>query len=361
MEDRNTLIEVRYPRARGQLGLRGSGGPLSWDETMLPTRVEGDVCLFELRLDADDLVELKLVRDHDDWAAGRNFVVHAGDHFTIEPCFDRSTSVVMPMEPLAHPELPEPVAFDVLLPPSYEEQENKRYPVLYVLDGQSLWSFSTDPFGVWNLELTLDRLFELGATEEIIVVALRTDRDRLGLLSPMPDPNHGGGQGAAFLRAIVDVVKPVVDERFRTYVDRENTGILGSSMGGLFAFYAAWTRPDVFGKSACLSSSFWWSQRGMIKLVQSGACPYPRPRYYIDSGASFDPAEQNPNVRDGFHHTRSMVRAMLRHCYQAGTDLHRFTFTGDTHDAPSWAARVGIPMQILFPKAPPGEITEARD
>lgn len=361
MSDRATVIEVCYPVARGTLGLRGHGGGLSWDETMPPTRQEGDISFFELRLGEHELVELKIVRNDDDWAAGRNFYAHAGDYFTIEPCFDRTISQVVPMEPVMHEGLAEPIAMDVLLPPSYDEQDNKRYPVLYVLDGQSLWSFSNDPFGVWNLEHTLDRLFELGAVEEIIVVALRTDRDRIGLLSPMPDPTHGGGQGPTFLAAIVETVKPRIDERFRTYTDRENTAILGSSMGGLFAFYAAWSRPDVFGKSACLSSSFWWAQRGMIKLVQTGACPYPRPQYYIDSGASFDPAEQNPNLRDGYHHTRSMVRAMLRHCYQAGSELHRLTFTGNTHDAPSWAARVGIPMQILFPKAPPGEITEARD
>ena len=356
---RKTLIEVRYPSHRGVIGMRGSGGSLSWDQTTLATARDGDVHLFELSLGENELVELKLVRNDDNWAAGRNFVVHAGDHFSIEPCFNRTTSQIMPMEPVVHGDIT--LSFDVLLPPSYDEQENKRYPVLYALDAQALWSFSKDPFGVWDLELTLDRLFELDAIEEIIVVAVHTDKNRTDLLSPFADKQDRGGKGPKLLDTMVSMVKPVIDARFRTYTDRDSTGILGSSMGALFAFYAAWTRPDIFGKAACLSSSFWWGQRGLIKAVQDQPTPNPRPVFYVDSGAAFDPHERDPSARDGFHHTRSMARALLRHGYEAGRDLHRLTFTGQTHDAAAWAARVGIPMQLLFPKAPVAETSEAED
>ncbi len=121
-------------------------------------------------------------------------------------------------------------------------------------------------------------------------------------------------------------------------------------MGGLFSFFAAWTRPDVFGKAACLSSSFWWADRSAVRLVQRSACPAPKPLLYIDSGAARSDLERDANVRDGFHHTRSMFRALTAQCYTAGVDLHRFVYTGATHDAPSWQARIAVPLQILFPQ-----------
>jgi hypothetical protein len=84
-------------------------------------------------------------------------------------------------------------------------------------------------------------------------------------------------------------------------------------------------------------------------MVQSAPPAALRPLLYLDSGAAASAFEKDPNVRDGFHHTRSMFRALMRHGYTAGVDLHRLTFTGQTHDAAAWAARVAIPLQLLFP------------
>lgn len=362
-----TILEVHYPLEQGEVGLRGHGGGLSWKHTTPPTARQGDIALFELLLAPFEVAELRLVRGHEEWAQGRKFLVHAGDRVALEPSFDHQTSTILPMEPvladdpLVNAVLGGPVAFDVLLPPSYTEQPSKRFPVIYALDGQSLWSFSEDPFGVWNLDKTLDQLFALGALPELIVVAIHTDRGRIERLSPMEDTTHGGGQASHLLDLLTERIKPIVDRRFRTQPDRETTAILGSSMGGLFAFWAAWTRPDVFGKVACLSGSFWWAGRAVVKLVQRGVCPAPRPQIYLDSGASLNPHEHDPNVRDGFQHTQSLIRALLRHCYERGVDLHRLTFAGESHNASAWAARVSIPLQLLFPLTPPGETSEAMD
>lgn len=353
---RNTVVEVTYPPHRGRIGLRGSRPPLSWEETLAPTRVEGDRHVFELQLPRGEPVELKLVRNEEDWAAGRNYVVHPGDHLGIEACFDRHASAVQPRETIRHGDVE--LAFTVLLPPSYDEQESHRYPVLIAQDGQSMWSTGDDPFGVWSLDTTLDRLFELGAVEELIVVAVETAERRLERLSPFPDPKHGGGEGPAHLAAIVDGLLPEIDRRFRTREGRDARGLIGSSMGGLFTFWAAWTRPDVFGRAACLSSSFWWAQRRLVREVQTGATPTRRPLIYLDSGASVRADETDPSARDGFHDTRSMFRALVRHGYVPGQDLHRLAFTGQRHDAGAWADRVAVPLQLLFPPPPTAEVPD---
>lgn len=338
-----TWIEVTYPADRGAIGLRGNHAPLDWEHTTQPTRTIGDHHLFCVPMREGELLELKVVRG-EEWAMGRNYVVHAGEHLKLEPCFDATTPKFVRDVPIS-PKI------DLLLPPSYDEQPKKRYPVLYVLDGQSLWTHSEDPFGTWGMDGTLSFLYELGAIEEMIVVGIHTAEDRLNILSPVADPHYGGGGAKDFLTRVVDDVRGHVNGTYRTLTDREHTGILGSSMGGLFAFYAAWTRPDVFGKAACLSSSFWWNDRWAVRMVQSEAPPEPRPQLYLDSGAAPTPLDEDSRLVDGFHHTRSMLRALAKVGFDVGADVHRLVFPGQAHNAASWASRVALPLQLQFPHA----------
>jgi predicted alpha/beta superfamily hydrolase len=334
-----TVVEVVYPPERGRIGLRGSHAPLSWERTEPPRKVIGSRHLFRIPLHEDEMLELKVVRD-EALDGGRSYVVHAGDHLKIEPCFERTKPRFEPV--FIVEENGQRADVEVLLPPSYDEQPEKRYPILYVLDGQSLWSHSEDPFGTWHLDETLASLYEVGAIEELVVAGIHTSEARIERLTPTPDPGYGGGQGAAFLEHLVGPVRAALDARFRTKGD--GAGILGSSLGGLFAFFAAWTKPTVFGKAACLSSSFWWANRWAVRLVQATTPPDPKPFLYLDSGAT----------SDGFHHTGSMHRALKKAGFDLATEVHRLVFPGEPHHAASWASRVALPLQLLFPRDPIG-------
>jgi predicted alpha/beta superfamily hydrolase len=344
---RATIVEVVYPAERGSIGLRGSLSPLSWHETTLPTATLGDRSVFELSIPDGEVVDIKLVRGNDEWAHGRNYSLHAGDHLRLEPAFERTSCELLDWRSIEAK--PWDIRYQVLLPPSYHEQQQKRYPVLYAQDGQALWSTSKDPFGIWRLDHVLDQLLELAVIEEVIVVAIETSHDRMAKLSPNRDKQYGGGRAREHLDAITDVLKPRIDSDFRTRAGRDDTGLIGSSLGGLFSFYAAWNRPDVFGKAACLSSSFWWANRAMIRVVDYA--PPPRPLIYLDSGVALSADEAR---QDGFHDTRSMHRALVRAGYTDGVDLHRLAFPGQYHSTGAWSARVAIPLQLLFP---PGALT----
>lgn len=341
------VIRAIYPAQRGRLALRGGGGELDWQRDRAPERVEGDVSTFRFPVTHGEPVELKLVRNDGAWMAGRNMVAGCGDEITVYPAFEGEQP---PLEnwrtvKIASGEL----RFRVQLPPSYREQTSLRYPVIYAQDAQSLWTDSQDPFGTWGLDRVLDDLWDLGALAELIVVSIDTGSERLDKLGPVRDPKHGGGHGQAHLSAITDVLKPLIDREYRTRADREWTATLGSSMGGLFSFWAAWTRPDVFGAAICLSSSFWWADRFLVRDVQAGACPAPRPRIYIDSGAAVTGFEEDASTRDGIHNTRAMYRALIGHCYAPSDDLHVLAWLGQSHDPSSWASRVAFPLQLLFP------------
>lgn len=339
-----TRIEVIYPRAKGQdIGLRGSLPPLCWEKSLPPERVSGDASLFTVPVPEGEILELKVSRG-EDWQLGLNYLVHAGEHLHLEPAFDQRTTRLEEGLDV------EGLRVDVLLPVGYDEHPEETYSVVYAVDGQSLWSHSQDSFGTWNLDTTLTSLAHVGATEDVILVGVHTAVDRLNLLSPVPDGTHGGGGGPAFLERLIGRVKPFIEKRYRTKQGPEHTGILGSSMGGLFAFWAAWSRPEVFGKAACLSSSFFWGNRWLVRMVTETKTPSPRPVIYLDSGAT--PNEGEQKSRDNYHHTRSMLNALTSLGFEAGKDLFRLVFPGHEHNAASWASRIALPMQLLLPRVP---------
>lgn len=351
-----TVIDVVYPSDLGVIGLRGDTAPLSWDRSLTPASItreaSGDRHRFELDFPVGALVEWKPMRDDTLWSRERNYTMLAGESLTVAPYFHRATGT------LAgdgfhedSPELGLALHYRVFLPPSYEEHRTKRYPVLYAHDGQALFAAAPDPGDPhsWRMDDTLNQLYEYSVIEEIIVVAVTTKEHRLDVLSPTADRAYGGGRGEAYVRFLVDTLKPRVDGTFRTKPGRESTAMIGASMGGLLSFYAAWTRNDVFGRVACLSASFWWDDRVMIRRAQE-LCPFPRPWLYIDSGAALSAFEQDANVRDGFQHTQAMCKALLDVCYEPGVSLVSLTYAGLQHDASAWAARLGMPLQLLFPR-----------
>lgn len=331
------------------LRLRGEAPCLDWEVDRLPDAVEGDTAVFHLDVVHGDAIELKVVRDDGAWMVGRNAVIGCGDVLELYPTFERGRGLLGEVKEL---EVGggRVLRFRVMLPPSYGEQPGLRYPVMYVQDGQAVWSDSRDPYGNWGLDSVLDELWELGAMAEIIVVSIETTVDRLSLLGPVRDAEHGGGEASEHLAAIVDRLKPYIDETLRTQPGRGSTSLMGSSMGGLFSFYAAWTRPEIFGGAICLSPSFWWADRFMVRRVSGDTCPTPRPRLYLDSGAALSANEVDSATRDGVHVLRAMHRALVVHCYEPDDDLYLLSWAGHRHDPSSWAARVAVPLQLFHPR-----------
>jgi hypothetical protein len=88
----------------------------------------------------------------------------------------------------------------------------------------------------------------------------------------------------------------------------------------------------------------------MVREVQKGSCPLPRPWLYIDSGAARSGFTEDANMRDGFHHTVALRDALVNHCYVPGDNIHVLAFAGLSHNNASWAARLAIPLQLLFPR-----------
>ena len=144
------------------------------------------------------------------------------------------------------------------LPPDYEVS-NESYPVVYIHDGQNIFDTNTSYSGEWNVDETLDKLFK-DHNLKLIVVGIDNGGDkRLNEYSPWKNTKYGGGEGNQYLDFIVNTLKPYVDANFNTLSDKNNTAIIGSSMGGLISHYAALKHPKVFGKIGVYSPAFWFS------------------------------------------------------------------------------------------------------
>ena len=168
----------------------------------------------------------------------------------------------------------------VYTPGSYE-RGTTRYPVIYMQDGQNLFDPATSFAGDWGLKAALARASRRGI-ETIVVAIPNMGSDRIDEYSPFSDPKAGGGNGDQYLRFLIDTVKPLVDDRFRTHPDRAHTGIAGSSLGGLISLYAFFDQPDVFGFTAALSPALWFANAAIVQLA--ARAPRIAGRIYFDVG-----------------------------------------------------------------------------
>lgn len=145
----------------------------------------------------------------------------------------------------------------IYLPLDYETTD-KMYPVLYMHDGQNLFDNLTSFIGEWGVDESLNELYDSGYQTPIVVGIDNGGVLRLDEYSPWINPEYGGGDGDEYIDFIVETLKPYIDENYRTKSDRSNTGIMGSSMGGLISFYAGLQYPDVFSRLGVFSPSFWF-------------------------------------------------------------------------------------------------------
>jgi predicted alpha/beta superfamily hydrolase len=223
----------------------------------------------------------------------------------------------------------------VWLPPSYEVEKEKRYPVLYAHDGQNLFDPSTSSFGVdWQLDEKADSLIRHGKIKEIIIVGIYNTPER-------SKEYFTGDTGKSYMKFIVKELKPFIDKTYRTLPDRKNTASLGSSAGGLFSFMLAWEYNDVFSKAACVSPAFFIRGLDYITPVLEYKGKKKDVKIYIDCGG----VGLDSLLLEG---SEIMLAALKKRGYKKGKDyLWFFDKTGE-HNEQNWARRVWRPLEYFY-------------
>ena len=156
----------------------------------------------------------------------------------------------------------------IYLPADYATSK-KRFPVLYMHDGQNLFDEATSGFGEWGVDECLDSLFKQGK-KECIVIGIDNGAKRMNEYNPYEFKPYGNGEGDKYVDFLANTLKPYIDKNFRTLADKKNTFIAGSSMGGLISMYAVIKYPEVFGGAGIFSPSFWVSPKLEQYLNKTG-------------------------------------------------------------------------------------------
>ena len=224
---------------------------------------------------------------------------------------------------------------DVYLPDSYGAGR-RRYPVVYMQDGQNLSDPAVAFAGqTWHLHEGLEWLSGRGI--EPIVVGIHNTPARLAEYSPASDARHGGGDGDKYARFLIDTLKPRVDATWRTRRERDATVVAGSSMGGLIALYLFFRRPSPFGRAAVMSPSIWFAGRAILEYVDRARRT--RGRLYLDVGTS----EGVGTLRNA----RALNRLLRTKGYRNNT-LRYVEAEGHQHREADWAWRLPQALEFLL-------------
>ncbi len=322
-------ICVSYPKIAERLVLRTAW---DWDRDVLPTYTTATQAFFDVAF-AGQTLELKPgLREGDrfTWAKGPNYVLtaHERDRGLWPYFFSDERGHVS--EVLRVDFEGETRAIRTYHPPGYDENTLRRFPVLYMQDGKNLF-FPDEAFqgNEWHVDETMDRLDRMNAVRKAIVVGV-APADRL---RDYTRPGYG-----TYGRFLTECLKPLIDAKLRTLTGPEDSVVMGSSLGGVAALHVAWQHADVFGRVACLSSTF-----GHLDDLFERIASEPRRKLllYLDSGWP----------KDNYEATNAMRDLLLSRGYRLGIDLLQFSFPEGHHDEQSWAGRIHLPFQFFFGRA----------
>jgi predicted alpha/beta superfamily hydrolase len=247
---------------------------------------------------------------------------------------------------------------DVLLPPGYADDTSRRYPVLYMHDGQNCLSARESYTGIdWGVDEALARLVARGAARQAIIVAVWNTVNRFAEYMPLKPgllatPKAEAAQvelkkhnitlrSDDYLRFLTGELKPFIDKRYRTLPGRDDTVLMGSSMGGLITLYAVCEYPEVFGAAGCVSTH-WVIGDGLVVDWLPGHLPDPAThRLYFDYGTVGVDTPYAPLQAQADAHLAAAG-------YAQGVNWLTERFEGADHNEAAWRARVHLPLAFLL-------------
>jgi enterochelin esterase-like enzyme len=243
--------------------------------------------------------------------------------------------------------LPDDRDVTVYLPPGYDDEPGRHYPVLYLHDGQNLFDPRTSfiPGRTWQVAETADTVIEAGEVEPLIIVGIaNTGERRIAEYTPTRDWKMGGGEANKYGDLLTHDLLPFIASTYRVRDEEQATGLGGSSLGGLVTLYLGLKYSGVFGRLAVMSPSIWWNHKSIVGYVNENA---PRlkqhPRIWLDVGD----AEGRRTLAD----TDLLDRRLKAGGWLPERDLHYERVPGGTHDETAWSHRVAPMLLFLFPSA----------
>ena len=238
----------------------------------------------------------------------------------------------------------------VYLPRGYRPLSRRRYPVLYLQDGQNVFDAATSFAGVeWGMDETAERLIKENLVEPLIIVAVaNTGDERVDEYAPTRGvidtkakrKKRSKGLARTYGQFLIEELKPYIDRKYRTKPDAEFTGLGGSSLGGLATLAIGILYPQAFRRLMVMSPSIWWDDFAIYRLVDSIEQKPPL-RIWLDTGTA----------EPGWEQVRELLKCLVEKGWKLPKDLQYMEAQSGDHSEAAWAARVKPALQFLFPPA----------
>ena len=224
------------------------------------------------------------------------------------------------------------------LPPDYYTS-TKTYPVLYMEDGQNLFDNATSFAGEWQVDETLNKLFNEG-DYGAIVVGINNGPERLNEYSPWINSQYNaGGKGDKYMAFVAETLKPYMDSNYRTKSAPEFNALIGSSMGGLISFYGACEFPNQFEKVGALSPSFWFALTDEKNYITNNTNDISKLKMYFVAGQN-ESSAMVPDI--------NTIKDLLFTKGMTATNINTKFDSYGTHSESYWRGEFGGVYQWLF-------------
>lgn len=262
------------------------------------------------------------------------------------------------------PQLDESVAVDVWLPEDYKSDKSESYPVIYMHDGQNLFDASTTwNHQAWEIDSVMCRLISGDRVRPAIVVGIHSSAaTRVGDLMPqkavigrgMEDTFESIGakdmtaRGDKYAAFIVGTLKPTIDALYATLPDRDNTAVMGSSMGGLMSIYALCEYPATFGTALCLSTHWVGAEQGVGRFSEAMYDYIDAELPEASSGHHLYFDHGTATIDAAYGEAEELILELIRtKGYGEGTLLNG-VYPGAVHEENAWKQRVAVPLTFFL-------------
>ena len=232
----------------------------------------------------------------------------------------------------------------IYLPPDYSSSANRRYPVVYMHDGQNIFDGSTSyiPNEEWRADEAAEGLINAGIIEPVIIVGIdNAGADRANEYLPMTVKMGGqssGGRADSYGKMITEELMPVINSKYRTKVGPKNTALIGSSFGGVISLYLGTTHPETFGLLGVVSPSTWVGN-GLDAYVKPLKL---KPKIWLDMGESESPT----SVADA----KKLFNTLISNGWKERKEAVLYIDGHAGHNERAWSGRIGSILTYLFPR-----------
>ncbi len=228
--------------------------------------------------------------------AGLLFLFVFGSISAQEKVSTKTENVTIISEKFEIPQLKTTRRIWIYLPPDYATSK-KKYPVMYLHDGQNLFDDKTSYAGEWQIDESLNKIFAQTKESAIVVGIDNGGEKRIDELSPFKNAKYGGGNGENYMKFIVETLKPYVDKNYRTKTCRKHTTLGGSSLGALISVYGAVRYPKTFGNILSFSSAFWFNSKEINDFIKNSNVNLKKQKYYFIQGKFEDEGMDKETIK----------------------------------------------------------------